>query len=186
MKVPQSTGQVGWILLGYENSKPVCIWCTQTETTYLSVCLDERLFGDTILRAEYTNNAYIISDVFVYNSICIFMVSTFKQRYEWLKLVFEKFEKPGRTRLIHKSNATFPIKGFEYYDSKDGSRGCFEDESGYQTIIKTEIPDVYTVKGQDGYVLVPTLKASILLRSKGDEFRLKCLQKGANWEIIAD
>jgi len=174
-------------LLGYENEIPVCIWCTPHETKYLSVCIDERLFGDTILRAEHTKNGYVISDIFVYNSTCIFMSSTFEQRYEWLGKLFSTFETAGTdTRLIHKSDADFPIKGYEYYDDKQGSHGCFDDLTGYQTILRTDIPDVYNVKGKDGYVLVPTLKTSIFLRSKGSEFKLRCVQKGSNWEIIPE
>jgi hypothetical protein len=43
---------------------------------------------------------------------------------------------------------------------------------------------VYTVKGKQGYVLVPDLKTSVFLRSKGPEFNMKCTEKNGNWEVI--
>jgi hypothetical protein len=55
-----------------------------------------------------------------------------------------------------------------------------------ETIVRTEIPDVYTVVGKQGYVLVPDLKTSVFLRSKGDQFKLKCVQKEGNWSISED
>ena len=36
----------------------------------LNVCIDERLFGDTIFKVERINNDYIISDIFIYKRIC--------------------------------------------------------------------------------------------------------------------
>ena len=186
-QVPQTKGQSGWIILAYEADLPVCVWMTPYETKYLKVCLDERLFGDTILRAELADGNYIISDVFVYNSSCVFAITTFRQRYDWLKQILERFQKHGATKMFHKSSIPkVQIKGYEFYDSKVGSNGCFSDLDDSQTIQATDIPDVYTVKGQEGYVLVPTLKLSLLLRSKGSEFKMRCIQKQGNWEIIAE
>jgi len=164
-------------VLGYDNSIPVCLWVTPHETRSLKVCLDERLFGDSIFRAEYTDGTYIISDIFVYNSCCVFLVTTFRQRYEWLSELFSRFSGDG---LKHKSAAKFPIKGYEVYDAKEGSHGYFVED--VQTVIKTDIPDVYTIKDREGYLLVPTLELSVFLRSKGPEFKLRCTQKNGNWE----
>jgi hypothetical protein len=55
-----------------------------------------------------------------------------------------------------------------------------------ETVIRTEIPDVYTVIGKQGYVLVPNLKTSVFLRSKGAEFKLKCVEKDGNWVCLED
>lgn len=178
-EVPQSSGKAGWIILGYDNNIPVCLWVTTHETRTLTVCLDERLFGDSIFRAEYIDGTYIISDVYVYNSCCVFNITTFKQRYEWLSSLLGRFAYDG---LKHKSAAEFPIKGYEVYDSKEGSHGCFIED--VQTVIRTDIPDVYTIKDKEGYLLVPTLKLSVFLRSKGAEFKLRCSEKNGKWEYI--
>lgn len=177
---------MGWIVLTYENNVPVCSWITTRESCAISVCLDERLFGDSIFRAEKINNKYVISDVFVFNSSCIFASSTFKQRYDWTKELLKRFYRPGLAEFIHKSDLpeNTKLRGYEVYDFKEGSHGCFVELDNTETILKTEIPDVYNVKGKEGYVLVPDLKTSVFLRSKGSEFKLKCLQKDGNWEVI--
>lgn len=173
-------------MLSYDNNVPVCSWITTRESCVIGVCLDERLFGDTIFRAEKIGNTYVISDVFVYNSSCIFNVSSFKQRYDWTKELLSRFYRPGLAVFIHKSDLSenTHIKGHEVYDFKEGSRGCFVEADELDTIIRTEIPDVYTVVGKQGYVLVPNLKTSIFLRSKGPEFKIKCIPKNDNWEVI--
>ena len=177
---------MGWIVLTYENNVPVCSWITTRESCVISVCLDERLFGDSIFRAEKINNKYVISDVFVFNSSCIFASSTFKQRYDWTKELLKRFYRPGLAEFIHKSDLpeNTKLRGYEVYDFKEGSHGCFVELDNTETILKTEIPDVYTVVGKQGYLLVPNLKTSVFLRSKGSEFKLKCLQKDGNWEVI--
>lgn len=184
--VPQTAGIMGWIVLSYDNNVPVCSWITARECCVLQVCLDERLFGDTIFRAEKVRDTYVISDVFVYNSSCIFVSSTFQQRYEWTAEILKRFYRPGLAEFIHKSELpeNTKLRGYEVYDFKEGSHGCFVELDQTETIIRTEIPDVYTVVGKQGYVLVPNLKTSQFLRSKGSEFKLKCVQKDGNWEVI--
>jgi hypothetical protein len=184
--VPQTTGIMGWIVLTYENNVPVCSWITARESCVISVCLDERLFGDTIFRAEKVNNKYVISDVFIYNSSCIFNCSTFKQRYDWTKELLTRFYRRGLAEFIHKSDLpeNTKLRGHEVYDFKEGSHGCFVEVDNTETIISTEIPDVYNLKGKEGYLLVPDLKTSEFLRSKGTEFKLKCIPKNGNWEVI--
>uniref|UniRef100_A0A6C0B3S0 Uncharacterized protein n=1 Tax=viral metagenome TaxID=1070528 RepID=A0A6C0B3S0_9ZZZZ len=176
---------MGWIVLSYDNNVPVCSWITARECCVLKVCLDERLFGDTIFRAEKVRDTYVISDVFVYNSSCIFNTSTFQQRYEWTKELLTRFYRPGLAVFIHKSNLpeNISLRGWELYDWKEGSHGCFIEEQ-FEIVTKTDIPDVYTVVGKQGYVLVPNLKTSQYLRSKGSEFKLKCVEKDGNWEVI--
>jgi hypothetical protein len=46
------------------------------------------------------------------------------------------------------------------------------------------MPDVYMIKDREGYLLVPTLELSVFLRSRGAEFKLRCIQKNGNWEYI--
>jgi hypothetical protein len=147
--------------------------------------LDDRLFGDTIFRAEKIGALYVISDVFMYNSTCIFGLWTFKQRYDWIKQILERFYRDGLAKFIHKSElpADIKLRGHEVYDFKEGSHGCFVELDDQETVIRTDIPDVYTVVGKQGYVLVPDLKTSVFLRSKGSEFKLKCVQKDGNWAV---
>jgi hypothetical protein len=182
-RVPQTTGVMGWIVLTYDPG-PVCLWVTARETCIINICLDERLFGDTIMRAEKVRDIYVISDVFVYNSSCIFNSTTFKERYDWSKAILERFYRPGLAKLVHKSDIpeNTKLRGHEVYDFKEGSHGCFAELE--ETILSTDIPDVYTVVGKQGYVLVPNLKISQFLRSKGSEFKMKCVEKDGNWEVI--
>lgn len=174
---------MGWIVLTYDPG-PVCLWVTARETCIINICLDERLFGDTIMRAEKVRDIYVISDVFVYNSSCIFNSTTFKERYDWSKAILERFYRPGLAKLVHKSDIpeNTKLRGHEVYDFKEGSHGCFAELE--ETILSTDIPDVYTVVGKQGYVLVPNLKISQFLRSKGSEFKMKCVEKDGNWEVI--
>ena len=182
-RVPQTTGIMGWIALTYNNDIPVCLWITARECCSIQVCLDERLFGDTIIRAEKIGKKYVISDVYIYNSTCIFASSTFRQRYEWTKEILSRFYRSGLAEFVHKSDLpeNTSLRGHEVYDSKEGSHGCFVELEQSEIVVKTEIPDVYTVKGKQGYVLVPDLKTSVFLRSKGDEFKLNCIPLNGNW-----
>ena len=177
---------MGWIVLTYDNNLPVCLWATSRESHVIAVCFDDRFFGDTIFRAEKIGSTYVISDVYVYNSTCVFNRSTFKQRYDWTKEILKRFYTPGLAVFIHKSDLpeNTQVKGNEVYDFKEGSYGCFVELNNLETVTRTEIPDVYTVMGKQGYVLVPNLKTSIFLRSKGSEFKIKCIPKDGNWEVI--
>jgi hypothetical protein len=182
-RVPQTTGIAGWIVLTYDNNVPVCLWITSRESYVLQVCLDERLFGDTVFRAEKLRTTYVISDVFAYNSSNIFVSTTFKQRYEWSRDLLKRFYRAGLAEFVHKADLINPnIRGYEVYDFKEGTKGSFEELA--ETIVRTEIPDVYTVKGKQGYVLVPDLKTSVFLRSLGSEFQLNCVEKDGAWSII--
>ena len=149
----------GWIVLSHENNQPRCSWISKTECTQLPIVLDERLFGDTIFKVERTSsNTYNILDVWMYNSSCIYAGTTFKQRSEWLDLVLKMFHNPILTKLTHSK----PNKVI---------------------ILKTAIPDVYSIKGEEGYVQIPDLKTSKFMRSKGSEFKLNCEKQGEYWII---
>jgi hypothetical protein len=185
--VPQTIGTSGWIVLSHENMKPTCTWVTNKECYSISAVLDERLFGDTIFRAEQIDaTTYILSDIWLYNSNCIFACSTFQQRYDWLEVILTQFHKtiPGLSIFLHKRwiSADMPIRGYEVYDDIPGSRGWFETMS--ETIVKSEIPDVYFVKGKSGYLRVPDIETSAFLRSKGDQFQLQCVQESdTTWTV---
>ncbi len=174
-------------MLSHENNKPICTWIVGKESRNLSIVLDERLFGDTIFRAEQIDPmTYIVSDIWLYNSSCIFSCSTFQQRYDWLEKLLRQFHKsvPGLCTLVHKRwiPNTVPIRGYEVYDDTPGGRGWFESPS--ETIIRSDIPDVYFIKGKPGYLRVPTIEVSHYLRSKGEQFQLQCVQESdATWSV---
>jgi len=54
-------------LLSYDIT-PKCIWISQSETREVSCAIDERLFGDTLIQAEYVNGTYILRHLFMLNS----------------------------------------------------------------------------------------------------------------------
>ena len=151
---------------------------------------DERLFGDTIFRAERISQyEFVISDIFIYNSNCIFACSTFEQRYVWLSDLLKKFAhtSTGIAQFIHKSNLDpkQKIRGYEDHTDKQGATGFFvelEDQTIFE-ITKLPIPDCYKVG--DGYLKVPDLKTSVYLRSKGDKFKCKCRKnEDGSWTLL--
>ena len=184
LKIPQFIATQGWIILTYDKGIPVCLWITQKEIKELTICLDERLFGDAIFRAEKISgyeHKYVISDIFIYASTNIHRLTTFQERFEWTSKIL-KFHKhiPGLTELYTKDSA-FPIKGYEYYDNKKGSSGIYSEAK--EIVYKSEIPDVYFIRGKSGYVAVPDLKTSEFLRSKGSEFELHLEENKGIWHI---
>lgn len=178
-KVPQTTGIPGWIVLTYENNIPVCYWINTHECKKLFVIADERICGDTILRAEkISDTEYVISDIWLYNSNCIYVCSTFSQRYRWLeKFLSTFFQQTELTpKFIHKSKAeSYSIRGYEEHPEENGKHGYFveKDKSETLSIVRMAIPDCYEIPGK-GYLHVPDLKTSVYLRSKGDTFTCKC------------
>jgi len=186
-QVPQTSGKSGWIVFTYDNNIPVCVWITSQECYTLPCSVDERICNDTILRVEKVGQMeYVVADIWVYNSNCIFACSTFKQRYEWLKewLAMFTFQVPGTIKLTHKSDLINPqVRGYEAYTDDIGSKGYFIEDDGTSIvqIKKMPLPDCYEVNGE-GYLRVPTLKLSQELRKLGDSFRAKCSkQEDGSW-----
>lgn len=180
-RVPQTTGSLGWIVLTYENSIPVCYWINTHECKKLLIFADERICGDTILRAEKVSETeYVISDIWIYNSNCIYACSTFSQRYIWLEKFLNMFfqENENSVKLIHKSKAdNYSIRGYEDHLEEIGKNGYYieKDTSELMTITKLTIPDCYEVVGK-GYLRVPDLKTSVYLRKKGETFSCHCVK----------
>ena len=178
-KVPQSSGISGWICLTYnENLKPVCLWITNQDSIEISCCIDERLFGDTFFKAEKIGNKYIIADLFLLNSNCIFKCTNYEKRSSLIENLFEKFYTPIKNfpELIPKSKFDFTgikLKGYELYTAELGTKGYFV-ENTKPKIIKSDIPDVYFIEGTENYLRVPDLKTSEFLRLKGLTFELDC------------
>jgi hypothetical protein len=156
-QVPKS----GWIILCFEKNIPCCYWVTTKEQKQLPIVLDERLFGDTIFKAEQTGkDTYNIIDIWLYNSSCIYAGTSFPQRTNWIQDILSVFHTnvDGLTKLTHLKQNTVTVK-------------------------KSLIPDVYFIKNHEGYVQIPDIKTSRFMRSKGDEFELNCKQHGEFWVI---
>jgi len=191
-RVSQSTGTPGWVVLTYEASKPVCLWVSGSDCEKLTCIVDERICGDTFLRVERLDTeTFLVSDIWMYNSNCVFACSTYKQRYEWLKRLLETFTHTieGVTiKLLHKSEFVGDTKGFEEHpDDVPGKYGFYvekEVDSEIHTVTRMSIPDCYEIQG-GGYLRVPDIKTSVYLRSKGDTFTCKCSKYDDEfWDIL--
>ena len=148
---------------------PICLWVSENECKKVPCIIDERL-------SEFE---YAVSDIWIYNSNCVFACSTFKQRYNWLKelLSFTYCIEGLTIDLIHKDDLdNVSIKGYEEYDNEAiGKFGYFvkKDDSEILNIISLDIPDCYEIEGKKQYLRVPDIKTSIYLRSKGKKFQCK-------------
>ena len=180
--VPQTTGIPGWILFTYENNAPVCYFVSAHECTPVPCIVDERICGDTFIRVEKLGEFdFIVADIWMYNSNCVFACSNFEQRYNWLKLFLKTFIQTvkGTVRFIHKSEVDkYATRGREEHPYEIGKPGYFiEKEDMVETFLirRMAIPDCYELENDRGYLHVPDLKTSIYLRSKGDSFSCKCI-----------
>lgn len=177
-RVSQTSGIPGWIIFTYENDKPICVWASKNECKKVTCIVDERLCGDTFLKVERLSEfEYAVSDIWIYNSNCVFACSTFKQRYDWLKDLLSTFTQciEGVTiDLIHKDDLdNVSIRGYEEHDDETiGKFGYFveKDDSEILNIISLDIPDCYEIEGKKQYLRVPDIKTSLYLRSKGKKF----------------
>jgi hypothetical protein len=181
-RVPQTTGTQGWIIFTYENNIPVCLWLNSQECYKIPCCVDERICNDTFLRVEKVNDLeFIISDIWLYNSNCVYASTTFSQRYKWLKELISKFmySYEGFAKFIHKSEIEkFKVKGFEEHpENIPGRHGYFTDLCYSQQKLKfkkTNIPDCYELITGNGYLKVPDIRTSEYLRNLGEEFVCEC------------
>ena len=151
---------------------------------------DFRICNDTLLRVEKLNkNEFVVADIWLYNSNCIFACSTFQQRYDWLKEWLDMFvyHFPGMIKLIHKSDLIKPqVRGYETYTDDIGTKGYYRDDDGTQivTIKKLSLPDCYEVE-DGGYLRVPSLQLSKELRLLGDTFKLRCVkEEDGSWSKV--
>ena len=191
-RVPQSAGLPGWIVFTYEGTTPVCLWISGSESEKLPCIVDERLCGDTFLKVErLASDTFLISDIWMYNSNCVFACSTFKQRYEWLKELLSTFTRhiEGVTiRLVHKSDFQGEIKGYEeHLEDIPGKPGYYvEEEPDFEmcTVTRMAIPDCYEIAGK-GYLRVPDIHTSVYLRSKGEQFECRCSKYDEEfWDVV--
>lgn len=182
-RIEQTKGTQGWILFTYDNTTPVCYWITSQECEKLPCIVDERICGDTVLRVERLSALeYVVADIWMYNSNCVYVCSTFRQRYEWTKKFLSEFTRcvDGLTiELIHKSDLEpgYYLKGYEEHPEEPGRNGYFVEkgEDGELVeVVKLSVPDCYEIVGK-GYLHVPDLKTAMYLRSKGTSFSCRCV-----------
>ena len=183
--MPQSHGIPGWIVLTYDETTPVCLFVTNRHAERLPLIADERICGDTFFRVERLSKyEFLVADIWVYNSNCVFACSTFAQRYEWLKELLETFtyHVKGTVHLQHKSTYLETPKGYEAYTDEIGAVGTYVEDGILCTVKRLPIPDCYDIDGK--YVRVPDLKTSVYLRSKGDIFTCKCTpHDDESWDV---
>ena len=194
IRVPQTTGQSGWLLL-QRNPEPQAHWIVRSQLSHESVpfVIDERCFDDTIFRVEKHKDVLYLADVFCWQGTPVWTTLTFLERQEILKEFLAICYTPCRLfewkQLKLRSDCPGPYKGLECFSNEPGDVGTFtEDLRRLYTIRKTSIPDVYAVDGEDGYLDVPTLEVSQKLRTLGDVFQLYCQKSTEDpslWEIIA-
>lgn len=171
----------------------MCLWITNYEAKKLPCIVDERLCGDTFLKVEKIGPMdFVVSDIWMYNSNCIFACSTFKQRYEWLEKLLKRFVTyvEGVTiDLIHKSElGDVDIKGYEEHPiGMPGKPGYFvekQEDGELVTITRLPIPDCYEIEGK-GHLHVPDMKTSVYLRSKGNTFSCRCVKYDEEfWALV--
>ena len=181
-KVPQTTGKPGWLVFTYDNNTPVCMWITSQECYKVPCCVDERVCNDTFLRVEKVSKTeFVVADMWMYNSNCVFACSSFQQRHEWLSgwLKTFVFETPATIKLRHKSEYTGPVRGYEIYLDDIGKSGFFEEGTGQKVVVaKLPMPDCYEIRGRNAYLRVPDMKTSRLLKTLGDVFEAVCEDNG--------
>lgn len=191
IKVPQTDGQAGWLIL--QRTSASYIVRSQMSPKQVSYVIDERCFDDTIFRVEKTKDAIYIADVYVWQGVLVFETKSFSEREQlcrdFLKYLYTSCSAFEWLPLKLRSDFSGAIKGYEYYSDCPGDIGSFsEDMRTSYTIHKTNIPDLYTLEDESGYVDVPTIEVSKKLLQMGDVFQLFCkksIEDPELWEIIA-
>lgn len=182
--------------------KCVSVWADnqgkQVEDITDTLIVDERVCGDTFIRVERLDaTSFVVADIWMYNSNCIFACSTFKQRYDWIAEWIPRFinhdsYNDSSIKLIHKSKINpknMKIKGYEVYCDEIATTGYFEDiasSAGAELVkfTRTAIPDCYETEDKE-YLRVPDIKTSTLLRSKGQSFEYKCVyNEDGSWSMV--
>ena len=194
IKAPQGSGAPGWLCLTRDpsNSMPVALWVPRRvdpKPQVFRIVMDDRCFEDSILRVEYTSTHLYVADVWMWNGIKIFNRTSFEWRQNYLKEMIATMYTscPGfESRALElRSDTMSGVRGYEYYTDRIGETGLYKEEDAapapapakttYQ-ITTTDVPDVYKLEGDLGYLRVRTLELSRALRTMGSSFRLKCVK----------
>ena len=191
IRAPQTSGQAGWLIL-HRTPTPECLYVVRSQLAVERVpyVIDERCFDDTIFRVETTKTKVYLADVFVWQGVPVHTTHTFAERQALLQGFLDTCYTPCPEfewkALSLRSTATLPIKGYEYYSDAPGDIGAFTDDTRVlYTARRTDIPDVYSIDGEEGYLDVPDLPTSQRLLALGEVFQVYCRRQGDLWEIVA-
>ena len=194
VKVPQGSGIPGWLCLTRDpaSSAPVALWVPRRvdpKPQVFRIVMDERCFEDSILRVEYTSTHLYIADVWMWNGIKMFNRTSFAWRQTYLQDTLPVMYTPCpgfESRAVElRHEAMADIRGYEYYTDRIGETGLFKEETSPPPVAKeetiyqitaTDVPDVYKLEGDLGYLRVRTLELSRALRKMGSSFRLQCVK----------
>lgn len=191
VKVPQGSGIPGWLCLTRDSSStPIALWTPRktVDPQVFRIVMDDRCFEDSILRVEYTPTHLYIADVWMWNGIKLFSRTSFAWRQTFLQnilpLVYTHCPGFESREVELRSERMEGIRGYEYYTSSVGVTGLFREEviptrKTYE-INATDIPDVYKLEGDLGYLRVRTIELSRALRLMGSTFRLHCVKNPEN------
>lgn len=191
LQVGQTTGEQGWLaLLRTPEPATLCVTKAHMDGESLPYVLDERCFDDTIFRIEKTADTIYLADIWLWQGRPIHKLESFSTRqkriHDFLSLCYTSCPPFEKYALKARSSAVGPFKGFEYYCDVKGEIGLFYEKNVHVTQYecrKTNLPDVYEVVGESGYVNVQTLDQSRYLRSLGESFKLPLRKENDLWEI---
>ena len=196
VKVPQGSGVPGWLCLTRDTatSAPIALWVPRKvdpQPQVFRIVMDDRCFEDSILRVEYTPTHLYIADVWMWNGIKLFSRTSFAWRQTFLRDVFSCMHTPCtgfESRTVElRTDGMADIRGYEHYTDHIGETGLFKaveeslvtEDTSYE-ISTTDVPDVYKLERDLGYLRVRTLELSRTLRALGPSFRLKCVKNPEN------
>lgn len=191
VQVSQTAGESGWLML-FRTPEPtvLCITKSHMDGESLPYVIDERCFDDIIFRIEKTADTIYLADVWLWFGRPVHKLESFGKRQErirgFLDMCYTSCPALERYALKPRAEAPGPFKGFEYYTDTPGEIGLFYEKNVLVTqydVRKTNLPDVYEVVGQTGYVNVQTLEQSKYLRSLGEQFKLPLRKEADWWEI---
>lgn len=181
----QGSGIPGWLVLtrDIETTKPLALFVDRESSIQkLNAVIDERCFEDTIFRVEKTPTHVYLADVWMFNGTPIFDKTTFEERQQKMKEIFQIFFTDCpifQTVCIDLRSNMKDYRGKEYYTNDRGARGIYvesdlkKDEARLE-VIRTDIPDVYRIPYNNEYLRVRTLDLSRKLREMGDKFFVTC------------
>ena len=197
-KVPQGSGDPGWLILSRTGGSPQAYYVARFENAKprpIAVVCDERIMETTILRTEKDGKTLRVADIWMWNGFPMYKEWSFGRRWDFLADVFPKvwtscpaFE-DFNVILRTEESLKGQIRGYEVYTDAPASKGVFVEKEGLSCKIeRTDTRDVYKViyAGEfQGYLKVPSLKQSHWLYQQGQTFTADCKDCGDGTWIIA-
>ena len=181
--MPQGNGAPGWLWLT-RNPIPVAYWIPRQDSAVpepIHIVMDERCFEDTLLRVERTRTHIYIADVYMWNGMSLYSSTTFEQRQTYCANLLALYTScPAFETYALLSRADVPeCRGYEHFVQEKGAKGVFvpvQPTVETESIVRTDIPDVYKLPAHNEYLRVKTLALSKHLRGLGAAFNLPCVR----------